>query len=51
MLSEAHHVGVLVVIDEVAVGHERQVLAVAVPAALWCHDAVRDEVGQEGGAL
>ena len=32
--------GVLVVVDEVAVGHERQVLAVAVPARVRRHERV-----------
>ena len=45
-----HHVGALVVVDEVAVGHEHQVLAVALAAAVRRHHAVRDEVRQEGRA-
>lgn len=46
----AHHVGMLVVVDKVAVGHEGQVLRVAVAARLRGHHFVCDEVGQERGA-
>jgi len=45
-----HHVRALVVVDEVAVGHEREVLAVALAAGLRRHHPVRDEVRQEGRA-
>ena len=42
--------GTLVVVDEVAVGHVGQALAVAVLAALGGHHLVCDQVGQEGGS-
>ena len=42
--------GVLVVVDKVAVGHVSQALAVAGLAALGGHHLVGDEVRQEAGA-
>ena len=40
----------LVVVDEVAVGHVGEALAVAVLTAFRGHHFVGDEVGQEGGS-
>lgn len=41
-------VAALVVVDKVAVGHQGQVLAVAVVQVRRSHNLIRDEVGQEG---
>mmetsp|Transcript_37167 Transcript_37167/g.94984 ORF Transcript_37167/g.94984 Transcript_37167/m.94984 type:complete len:379 (+) Transcript_37167:185-1321(+) len=49
-VAEDVQVGLLVVVDKVAVGHQRQVLAVAVVEVLGRDDLVSDEVWQVVGA-